>query len=195
MVGLQFFLSYETYFNVFVDDLDYEMLSFCKWQILYPRQKYDVGVSLRYKDIFLSGDVENPKNILLLGSYVESDTKYMLQSVKEFDNVIFKNHPAVDIDKFGKLPKNISVSSENIYKLFETAKLVIGTASGTSVEAVACGVSVIIVASQDNLTANPLVEYGKGKIWNIAFSKNDVGFLYNKLINYRENNKEEIKVV
>lgn len=203
LIGLQFFLNYETYFNVFVDDLDYEMLSSPhrvfvngKYYIEDRKKvKYDTGVSLRYKSIFEFKGIKEEKYVLLLGSYVESDTKYMLESVKNFENVIFKNHPAVDIKKFGILPKNIMVSNENIYKLFENAKLVIGTASGTSVEAVACGISVIIIASQDNLTANPLVEYGEGEIWDIAFEMDEIFNIYSQLLDYRENHNEEIKKI
>ena len=203
LVGLQFFLNYEVYFNAYVDDLDYDMLSTPhkmlvngKYYVLDREKiKYDIGVSLRYKDIFNFKGIKEEKNILLLGSYIVSDTKYMLNSVKEFDNVIFKNHPAVDIKRFGKLPNNITVSNENIYKLFETTKLVIGTASGTGVEAVSCGLSVIIMASQDNLTANPLVEYGQGKIWDVAYDVSEVEEIYKKLLDYRTNNQEEIKII
>jgi len=201
LIGLQFFLNYEIYFNVYVDDLDFDMLS-SPHKVLVNGQyyvqnrdkvQYDTGVSLRYKDIFLFKEIKEEKNILVLGSYIENDTKYMLKSVKELENIIFKNHPAVDIKRFESLLEKITISNENIYKLFESAQLVIGTASGTSVEAVACGLSVIIIASQDNLTANPLVEYGKGKIWDIAFNENDVNKRYNELVEYRKNNKEEIK--
>ncbi len=147
LIGLQFYLNYEVYFNAFVDDLDYDMLS-SPHKVLVngkyyiknrEKVKYDSGVSLRYKNIFDFKGIKEEKYILLLGSYLEVDTKYMLKSVKDFENVIFKNHPAVDIKRLGVLPSNITVSNENIYKLFENAKLVIGTASGTSVEAVACG--------------------------------------------------------
>ncbi|WP_419770608.1 MAG: hypothetical protein ACNI3C_02110 [Candidatus Marinarcus sp.] len=203
LIGLQFFLNYETYFNTYVDDLDYEMLS-SPHKILVngkyylqnrEKVRYDIGVSLRYKDIFLFKCIKEEKNILLLGSYIATDTMHMLKSIEAFENVIFKNHPVVDIRKLGKLSKNITVTNENIYKLFENTKLVIATASGTGVEAVSCGISVIIIASNDNLTANPLIEYGKGKIWDIAFSKDDVGILYNKLIEYRKNNIEDIKKI
>ncbi len=53
--------------------------------------------------------------------------------------------------------------------------------------------SVIIIASQDNLTANPLVEYGQGEIWDIAFTKYDIIRVYNELIEYRKNYMNEIK--
>ena len=201
LISLQFYLNYETYFNSYIDDLDYEMLSSPhkvlvngKYYIKERKKlKYEVGISLRYNEIFNFNGIKEEKNVLLLGSYIESDTQYMLESVKDFENVIFKNHPAVDIKRFGKLSSNITVSNENIYKLFETTKLAIGTASGTSVEAVSCGISVIIIASQNNLTANPLVSYGKGKIWDIAFSKDDVKILYNKLINNNDN-KEILEI-
>ena len=203
LIALQFFLTYETYFNVVVDDLDFDMLSsphkvFTNGKYYLKERekvKYDVGISLRYKDIFNFTGIKEEKQILILGSYVENDTKYMLESVNGLENIVFKNHPAVDLKKLGQIPKGIELSSENIYKLFESTKIVIATASGTAVEAVACGVSVIIIASQDNLTANPLVDYGKGKIWDIAFIKDDVPMLYNKLSEYRKNNKDEINTI
>ncbi|MFA6136948.1 MAG: hypothetical protein WC667_02560 [Sulfurimonas sp.] len=203
LIACQFYLNYETYFNTYVDDLDYEMLSAPhevlvngKYYLL-DREKveYNTGVSLRYKNIFDFKGIKEEKNILLLGSYIEKDTKHMLESAKEFENVIFKNHPAVDIKKFEGLLKNVTVSNENIYKLFEHANVVMGTASGTSAEAVACGVSVIIIASADNLTANPLVEHGQGKIWDIAFESSDVINIYKKLMEFRMNNKDEIQEI
>lgn len=203
LIACQLCIASETEFNMQVDDLDYEMLSSPhevlvngKYYILNRQKvKYAIGVSQRYRGIFDFIGIKEEKNILLLGSYTEKDTQYVFRSIIGFDNVIFKNHPAVDIRRFGTLPKNIAVSNENIYKLFENAKLVIGTASGTAVEAVACGISVIIIASADNLTANPLVEYGQGKIWDIAFEVSEIENIYNKLMAYRINNPEKIQEI
>lgn len=204
LIGLQFFLNYETYFNIRVDDLDYELLSSPhqvlvngKYFILDRKKvKYENGVSLRYSEVFHFQGLQEEKNVLLIGSYNELDTKYMLESAKGLNNTIFKNHPILDIKKLGNLLNNIIISDKNIYELFKDSKLVIATsASGTPLESVACGVSVIIIASKNNLTANPLVNYGRGKIWDIAFSKNDVKLLYNKLLNYRQNNIGEIKKI
>ena len=200
LIGCQFFLNYEIYFNTYVDDIDFEMLSSPHRVLvngdyyLLEREKveYKRGVSLRYQSLFNFDGIEKEENVLLLGSYIEIDTLYMLKSVETFESVIFKNHPAVNLSNFGVLPSNIKLSNDNIYELFKSASLVIGTASGTCVEAVACGVSVIVMASQDNLTANPLVKYGKGEIWDIAFSKDDVEKLYNKLLKYREENRSRI---
>ena len=76
--------------------------------------------------------------------------------------------------------------------MFYKSNLVISTASGTAVEAVSCGLSVIIVASRDNLTSNPLVEYGRGEIWDIVFSRDEIDTIYNSLIAYRDKNKNRI---
>ena len=200
LTGCQFFLNYETYFNTYVDDIDFEILSSPHrvlvngdyYLIQRENVEYQRGVSLRYQNLFDFDGIEKEESILLLGSYIENDTLYMLKSIQSFDRVIFKNHPAVNLSNLGVLPLNIKLSSDNIYELFKNASLVIGTASGTCVEAVACGVSVIVIASQDNLTSNSLVEYGKGEIWDIAFSKDDVEKLYNKLLNYRKENRSRI---
>ena len=201
--ALQFFLNYEVYFNSYVDDLDDDMLSapheiFVNGKYYIQnreRVKYSIGVSLRYEDIFRFKRQKDGEKILLLGSYIESDTKHMLESVKNFDNVIFKNHPAVDIKRFGELPKNIIASNHNMYELFKNTKLVIGTASGSSVEAVACGISVIIIASQNNLTANSLVEHGKGKIWNIVFERRELEESMNALLEFRRKNPWKINSI
>jgi len=204
LIGCQFYLNYETYFNAYIDDVDaIQKTAFHTALVngkVYLQERdhinYKVGISLRYLDLFYYSKIkEEENNILLLGSYIELDTKYMLKSVSHFDNVFFKNHPAVNLNRLDALPQNITIVDENIYDLFRDASLVIATASGTAVEAVACGKSVIIIASQDNLTANPLVSYGKGKIWDIAFSKDDVEKHYNKLIKYRNDNPQKIKTI
>lgn len=203
LIACQFYLNYETYFNTYVDDVDNEMLSSPhevlvngEYYLLNKNQiRYMNGVSLRYKDLFTFTKPANGDNILLLGSYIESDTIHMLNSLESFDHILFKNHPAVDIDKFGKLNPNILPVNDNIYTLFKNASMVIVTASGSSLEAVACGISVIIIASQDNFTANPLIDYGKGKIWDIAFTSDDVKKMYNNLIKYRNENTDEIQKI
>ena len=55
-----------------------------------------------------------------------------------------------------------------------------------------CGISVIILSSQDNLTADPLIKIGKGKIWDLAYDSSEIDKIYKKLINYRNLNQSEI---
>ena len=203
LIGLQLFVNYEIYFNTYCDDLDYEMQSSPHkilvngvYYILNKNLiKYGIGISFRYKDVFNFYGVEREENILLLGAYSEEDTRYMLGGVKKLKNVIFKNHPAVNIQNLGQISENIFISNDDIYKLFENSKIAIGTASGACAEAVACGLSVIIMASQSNLTANPLIEIGRGQIWDIVYDAKDLENTINKLLEYRNKNQTEIKKI
>ena len=64
--------------------------------------------------------------------------------------------------------------------------------SGTALEAVACGVSVVIIASSGRLNVNPLMDFGRGKIWDIAFHKNELKVKMNILLEFRKSNPKEI---
>lgn len=200
LYGCQFYTNYETYFNMFVHDLDYEqktspheiLVNGSYYLLKQKKICYKTGVSLRYGNVFnnnihLRG---NRSNTLVLGSYIETDTKFLLECANEFDKILFKNHPSVDINKISSvITTKIQLVEDDIYELFKNAKIVLCTAfSSTAVEAITSGVPVIIIASQDNLTANPLVAYGKGEIWDIAFSKDDVAALYNNLLRFRKEN-------
>lgn len=190
--GSQFYLSYSSYFNTFVSDIDYihkisphTVLVNGKYYLLdRERVKYRVGVSFRYRELFTQPIYRGGKDILLLGSYLVKDTKYMLKLLEEFSSVIFKNHPAVDIRALGDIKFNIS--EESIYNLFKNSKIVVTTASGTAVEAVSCGLSVIIIGNRNNLTSNPLDEYGKGIIWDMAYGKDDILIVYRNLLEKRD---------
>lgn len=203
LYGCQFYVFGETYFNTIIDNIDFIQKTSYHEVLVNGKQyiknmkfiKYKNGVSLRYKNLFNFSKNLISKDVLLLGSYMENETKNMLEYIHGFEKIVFKSHPAVNINRFGKLGNNILVTNKDIYELFKSAEIIISSESGTVIEAVTCGISVIIIASSNNLTVNPLVSYGKGKIWDIAFSKDDVKRLYNNLIEYRKNNHEEVQEI
>ena len=82
--------------------------------------------------------------------------------------------------------------SGDLYQFFQTSNIVITTESGTAVEAVAVGVSVIIVNSQTNLTSNPLIDFGKGEIWDEVDNEKELLTKLNQLQEFRKNNPERI---
>ena len=203
LVGLQFYLNYEVYFNTHVDDLDYELLSSPhkilvngKHYILKRKKiKYDLGVSLRYKNIFNFKGIKKKRNILLIGSHDVQVTNTMLKAAKKFKKVIFKKHPTVNLKQHNQPKYNIAISEKNIYKLFESSKLVITSSSGSALEAIACGIPVIIIANDSKLTANPLVKKGKGKMWEVVHDTNEIYKTYNRLMFFKDNhNKEAVDI-
>ena len=202
--GCQFYLNYETYFNTCMYNVDEDNKTSCNEVLVngkyYIKERKNIryieGVALRYSKVFEFTKKNDGENILVLGSYIDNDTRYMLECVKGFEKVIFKRHPAMSNTKFDDvITENIIEVKEDIYILFENTKIVISSASGTCMEAVACGIPVIVIASQDNLTANPLVEYGKGKIWDISYSKDDINETYRRLMLYKIDHYDEVEKI
>ena len=147
---------------------------------------------MRYRDIFqFQKDNRERKDILILASYLKQETKQIIEFCENIPNLKIKLHPTQKPTDF-QLPPNISLVSGNLYDFFQTSQIVITTGSGTAVEAVAVGVSVIIVASKTNLTSNPLIDYGKGEIWETVSEKDEVMEMVEKLSKFREENPERI---
>lgn len=202
--GCQFYLNYETYFNSVIKDIDehhksafHEVLVNGDFYIKKMKNvKYRAGVALRYSQVFEYHKKKTGQTVVVLGSFIEQDTRQILLCVSQLGDVLFKPHPTMLIEKFTDvITKNITVVKDNIYKLFDDASIVVGTASGACVEAVACDISVLVIASQDNLTANPLAKVGQGKIWDIAYDKKEVEFKISALIQYRREHEEEMSKI
>ena len=107
--------------------------------------------------------------------------------------MLFSSQEATNEQQFNFYNKsNWDVIYDNLYDLFKKTNIVITTTSGTALESVACGISVIMIASSETFVINPLVDYGKGKIWDIVY--NEEGFMekVNSLLVYSKDNPEEI---
>jgi len=136
------------------------------------RLNYAVGPSLRYSRLFNTRiKKENQKNILVLLPYGIEDAENILRVLYDtkilFQPVYVKAHPCTPIGIFKHLlSPNFSIVNSNIYKLFETAKIVIGVAmGGTLVEATSLGIPAILVKNSGRVECSPLPRYGKGIIW------------------------------
>lgn len=158
--------------------------------------EYDVGVSLRYHNVFKVLPKADGISTLVLGSYDILATKNSLKKLTFVDKYLFKGHPAISDSIFTKeLGKAGIITNENIYDLFPQSEIIITSAGGTSVEAVACGLSVIVIGSADDLMNNTLVEYGKGQIWDFVVTEMDLKDAYQNLLKYRLEQFEKIEVI
>ena len=197
----QFLLSYPTHFNMHVQDIDEIQRSAPNRVLvngvhyLLERQlvDYQLGVSLRYKDIFRYPPHLTGTKILLLGSYSVNETTHLLKMTGEVKGILFKGHPLVSKNKFlDVMSKNITLTDENIYNLFPKAALVVGSASGSLIEAISCGISILVVGRNNKLLTNPMAAKGKGKMWDIAYTPTEVETKIKELILFRTQNKNEI---
>lgn len=134
--------------------------------------EYGVGPSMRYEKIFHTAvKKEKRVNILVLLPYIAEDAESILRMISKakapFTNLLIKPHPGLPVARFRKLiPPAATMVKDDIYKLFEEAKIVISASSGTLVEAASLGIAVISVKSAKRIDYNnPLPEYGRGTLW------------------------------
>ena len=139
-----------------------------------------VGPSFRYKKLFTAAlDEKNRSNIVILLPYFAEDAENILNLLNKTKipvrNIIVKAHPATPTERFKCIiPKGAKVSSADAYEIFRTAKIVIGAASGTLIEAVSLGIPVICIKGVQGFDYNPLLVYGKGIIWDEAVNTRDL---------------------
>lgn len=201
VTACQFLVTYPSHFNMHVQDIDEEQGSAPSLvlvngpQYVLERSKvnYQVGVSLRYDNVYRYRPRYDGSQVLVLGSYSLLETTNILKMVNGLDGAIFKSHPAVGNLQFSRfLNERIRAVDGNIYDLFPRCALVVGSASGSLVEAIACGVSVLLIARENELVTNPMSDVGKGKIWDLAYSSSEVTVKIAELIAFRSANKDEI---
>lgn len=132
---------------------------------------YAIGPSFRSAKVFTTRiEDKNRKNILILLPFLIDEVENILRIVSGTDmssyNVIIKPHPVMPAERYRRLiPPCAMVANEDIYKLFENARIVIGAASAALVEAVSVGIPVILIENTERWYYNLLPEYGKGIAW------------------------------
>jgi len=166
------------------------------------RFNYTVGPSLRYKRIFETKlNRENQKDILILLPFFPDDIRNILKMFFAFyeadEDVVIKIHPLSKIEEYKDLiPAGIRISTDDVYKILEATKIVIGAASGVLVEAVSLGVPVIVVKDNNSYDYNnPIPEYGRGIVWEEVTTSEE---LYRQIERFKEalkNKPAEINAV
>jgi hypothetical protein len=204
--GCEFLIKYEVYLSMHITDVDVDLLITPHKTLLNGKYNYSNsnkhnfknGVSLRYKDIFRFVDDYNVETTLLvLLGYDVIESQNLLKTIEYVDSLKIKLHPTTNeklFDSYKKVYWNYVYG--DLYELFKKTNIVfVPPMSGTALEAVACGISVIIIASADKLTVNPLVNFGHRKIWDIVFEKKELKVKMNALLEFRKNNPQEINLI
>mgnify|MGYP000020461458 CR=1 FL=1 len=200
----QFFINYHNYFSTYIHKID--NINNCAPHVVLLNGKngfqgeegveYRPGVALRYSKLFSYEKTFTGNKIVIMGSYSVSTTNNLLKLTNQISPVYLKNHPAVPLSSLNKsLINGIKILNNDIYEIFSDTKIVVGTFSGALLEAVACGISVIIIKTDGELLMNPLTDFGKGKIWNMASNEEDLTKCFNSLIRFREENITVIDLI
>jgi hypothetical protein len=201
--GCEFLIKYELYLSMHITNIDESLLIVPHKTLLNGNYNYSSsnkhhfqnGVSLRYKNIFrFENSFNHNENSLVLLAQDVNKSKNLLKIIGDIDTLSIKLHPASNQEDFNQFLKvNWNYVNLNLYDLFKNTNIIfVSTMTGTALEAVACGISVIVVASPNSLKINPLVEYGYGKIWDIVDHQGDLKIKMNSLLEFRKKNENEI---
>jgi hypothetical protein len=159
---------------------------------------YSLGVSLRYRSLLdLPLNLPRQTEIVIFLSYITHSKSLVLGPwangvLKDF-NLLIKFHPANPPTSEDRLPANWKITTTAVNDLYKICSVAIVSESGIFIEAVACGISVILIGNIDQITYNQLPEYSRGKSWEIVFYQEDFEGAYKKLVSFKKNNRKELQ--
>lgn len=151
-----------------------------------------VGVSFRNRDIFFQAiNWEAKKGIAIFLPYHRQLSNEIIDLCMQSSllceqSLVVTVHPASLPAHFPKLPSSWSYTKQNRFEVLQMTAVIASSESSTIVEATALGTSVVIVASQSSFTCNPMLEAGRGEIWDIAFDVDELEKTYRQLLAYRQ---------
>ncbi len=158
---------------------------------------YRVGPSLRYKKVFeRESDYKSSDSILVLLPYWTSECRHILNILigiraQYKRKILLKFHPTTDLQEFEKYFHHLKYTEKDLYELFLDSVAVIGSESGSLVEVIAMACPVIYIKNPKRYNHNPLPDIGRGKVWDIAVTGEDVEELLNRILNQKNNNMVE----
>lgn len=164
------------------------------------KDRHDVGPSLRYAEFFkLKSDCKiKDKKVIALSYFPDigcHTLNVMSQTKFSKEKIDITMHPASVkfIDDFKKcLCPQWNLSLKGTYHFLESAEFLFTSTSGTSLEAIAQGMSVVVISKKDMLGASYLPEVGRGVIWDFAYTPNEIEEVYEKLLFKRKNSPDEL---
>ena len=205
--GCEFLIKYDTYLSMHITDIDVDLSVTPHKTLLNGRYNYSrsakhnfiSGVSLRYKKIFkyIIDNCNSKKTLLVLLGYDVIESQKLLKITSHIENLKIKLHPNTNEKQFNKYKKESWIYTyDDLYKLFRKANIVlVPTMSGTALEAVSCGVSVIIITSNNKLNVVPMLDFGYGEIWDMASDKKELDEKVNMLLKFRKNNLVKVNSI
>ena len=147
----------------------------------YKQENIDVpckiGPSLRYARLFetcIMAPESNKKTLVML-SQLEPEARFSIELAirsEPVEKLMFKPHPTLNQKML--LPAESAIIEGDLYDAFRETSLVIGSSSGTLVEAAAIGIPVIVANKQNAVNYTEMPDIGRGLLWDYASSVKEV---------------------
>ena len=198
----QFLFKFPTYSCLYIPESDKD-LGIAPDKILVTGQyyvvensnyEYKIGPALRYEKLYNTQYFinKNSLNIVVMLPYVQEDALSLVELLKESDKfcnmeIDFKLHPDF-IHETAKYKTLFSVKWKiiNAYPDLEKYGFVISSGSGSVMELASVGMSVIITASKNSFTTNPMPAEGKNENWSLVFTSTELEDSFQQLLKFKQ---------
>ena len=133
-----------------------------------------VGPSMRYARLFGTSiaPTHNKKTLVVLSQF-QAEARFTVELAVEAErqeDLMFKPHPTLQNASKREMPfpAGSLIVKGNLYDLFYKSSLVIGSSSGSLVEAAVVGIPVIICNEKDVANYTYMPDIGRGLLWESA---------------------------
>ena len=133
-----------------------------------------IGPSLRYSRLFETFfTTTSSKRTLVVLSQFEAEALFTIELAVQAEmpeNLMFKPHPTLALTSNQKrhLPAESIIIKGNLYDVLHEAGLVIGSSSGTLVEAAAVGIPVLVANKPNTINYTEIPDIGRGLLWEVV---------------------------
>jgi len=147
------------------------------------KSTYDyMALSIRNSEVFNFKRSDPAKDCLVLLPYSITESKKILEIVSTSgipkDDLYFKPHPTLDPKVCRQYCDKENIIDGDLYQYLPSTKIIITSVSGTALEAVSMGISVIIIADGSDVIINPLIGLGRDSIWSLVYNSNELNKSY-----------------
>jgi len=147
------------------------------------KSTYDyMALSIRNSEVFNFKRSNSAKDCLVLLPYSIKESKKILEIVTTSsiskDNLYFKPHPTLDPRVCREYCDEKNIIDGDLYQYLSSAKIIITSVSGTALEAISMGISVIIIADESDIIINPLIGLGRDLIWSLVYNSEELNKSY-----------------
>jgi len=153
------------------------------------------SLAIRNKEVFNVKIKDNSSQCLVLLPQASDLCITTLELVSHFkikrNRLKIKPHPLLASSILNSIPKDQLIYG-NFYDCIADSNIIITSETGAALEAISIGLSIIVIGIESDLSLNPLIDLGRGVIWEFASDVEGLNNSYNKLLKHRENNFNEV---
>ena len=92
----------------------------------------------------------------------------------------------------GSTSERYRVHNGDLLSVLMKFDIIVSSCSGVIIEALCLGKSVILIEESGEVSSNPLINLGKGIIWDVVENKSDYPIVKDRLLNARNENSSLI---